>query len=692
MKYEQEKLLDILKKNRNVNVSVKSIGNDVKIYYRNVPASFAIFSSSEKVETGEELGHMYAFGLCFFGDVLIGRTWEELNEALATICQYYKTDALNRVVLYSATLPQDFQFLYKRTEWLDVYANGERSPLTAITRRGLEFRNLSSLTNCRVDELYKITPNHTVTFSGELPSGKIHSKTPLTDVEISQLTSFLLVQYEHILYRMKEDRGIAHVKITATKYIRDKMRAETIQNKDKKTARKYQSLMHSLTIEPEEYKVMRRCMRGAYCHVSERARNVTLRNVQGMDESSAYPYVLLSEAFPMSKGERVEVESMEHLQRLRGSHCLMFKVGFKGLRKRDDIGEVYLKKADVDVVIREECTDGYIVTADFLTAYMTDVDLDIMGICYEWDELFVSDVYAYRKEYLPKPLICFILSLFADKSNRKGGDDTLYRISKNNLNSIFGLMCMSIMFDTYEFLPITAPSEYKDGQDPWHTIDADEDAMLQKYNADPKRCTFYAWGVYTTAYARRNLWLAIKACGSSYVYTDTDDVKYEGETPAFFDIYNDMVVSRLYAMADYYKIPRDAVTPNGCVPGVFEPSGKYDRYLAIGSKMYATETDGKLDLTMAGLPKPAVSYFEGRDAFSEIRAGLVIPKEHSRIYNVTYNDKTTEADITDRYGNVAKVSALSGVSKTATGYSCKTSDAVNVIIDKIYKKEGQYYA
>ena len=106
-------------------------------------------------------------------------------------------------------------------------------------------------------------------------------------------------------------------------------------------------------------------------------------------------------------------------------------------------------------------------------------------------------------------------------------------IKKNMLNSAYGMTVTDIIRDEIFFFnyaqdpfPTEDPA-YKDYDK--ETIDRLKlikmEEAIEKYNNGNNRFLFYPWGVWVCAYARRNLFTAIKECGKDYVYSDTDSVK-----------------------------------------------------------------------------------------------------------------------------------------------------------------------
>ncbi|MEM1506600.1 hypothetical protein RG959_25010, partial [Domibacillus sp. 8LH] len=70
--------------------------------------------------------------------------------------------------------------------------------------------------------------------------------------------------------------------------------------------------------------------------------------------------------------------------------------------------------------------------------------------------------------------------------------------------------------------------------DEWGFEKVDVNEEIEKYNSSRKRFLYYAWGIWVTAYARRNLWTGILAVGNDYIYSDTDSLKvlnYEKHEP-----------------------------------------------------------------------------------------------------------------------------------------------------------------
>ena len=242
--------------------------------------------------------------------------------------------------------------------------------------------------------------------------------------------------------------------------------------------------------------------------------------------------------------------------------------------------------------------------------------------------------------------------------------ETEYLLSKGMLNSVYGMCVTDIVRDN---------AVYQDGE--WGKETADPVEDIRKYNESKSRFLYYPWGVWVTAYARRNLWTGILNIGEDYVYSDTDSVKflnYDAHT-GFIEWYNTLITRKLQLMCDELKIDFEALQPKtkkGVKKpmGVWDFEGTYTRFKTLGAKRYLVEHNGKLKLTVAGLSKQnGIAYMieqcngDFGKVFEMFNDELYIDGEHTGKMTHTYIDDEQEGLITDYLGNTEHVTSKSCV-------------------------------
>lgn len=129
----------------------------------------------------------------------------------------------------------------------------------------------------------------------------------------------------------------------------------------------------------------------------------------------------------------------------------------------------------------------------------------------------------------------------------------------------------------------------------------------------------YAWGCWTTSWARLRLWEGIMGdgrpghagVGRDYVYGDTDSIKYVGDHDLTW--YNRLRIRDSKANGAY------ATDPQGVTHymGVFEDEGCYDQFVTWGAKKYAWMKADRLAITVAGVGK--------KKGAAELEAGGGLP-------------------------------------------------------------------
>lgn len=407
---------------------------------------------------------------------------------------------------------------------------------------------------------------------------------------------------------------------------------------------------------------------GGFTHASMLYSGKLLHNVASIDFTSSYPSVMLAEKFPMSKPIHVDLKVEDFWQLLKSDdYSMMFDVKFYGLHSKLSF-ETYLSESKCQIKENAVINNGRVFSADVIQTTMTSIDFKIMQQCYTWERVEVANVYKFYMQYLPKAILMAILELYGNKTTLKGveGKEVEYLLSKGMLNSVYGMCVTDIVRNTIA---------YNDG---WNVEKFTPETMkeqIEKYNDSKNRFLYYAWGVWVTAYARKNLWTGILNVGIDYIYSDTDSIKllnYDKHKP-FINWYNKDIENKLKKMCEFRKIDFDLMKPKTIkgvekLIGVWDFEGIYDTFKTLGAKRYLVSEGGKLHLTVAGLSKQnGVDYMlkicdnNIDKVFDIFNDDLYIPENETGKNTHTYIDEPISAMITDYQGNETEITSLSGV-------------------------------
>ena len=457
--------------------------------------------------------------------------------------------------------------------------------------------------------------------------------------------------------------------------------------------------MSELTLEPEEYAQLKRGFSGGFTHASARfvaeGKDKPLERVASFDFTSSYPAVMLTEKFPMSKGKVVEnIDNVSKFVWYLNNYCCLFDITIFNVRPKVDydhpisVSKIILpkdpleKKKILDGITQD---NGRVVTAELITTTMTEQDWFTFCDFYDFgtndkkeDDFIIHKMIIYEKGYLPKEFYKSILGLYKRKTILKDveGEEINYMISKNMLNAAYGMIVTDIVRDILEY--DCDDNEYVPKRKPIL-----KDA-IEKYNNSKKRFLFYPWGVWVTAYSRRNLFSGILSCGKDYIYSDTDSIKiFNPENHMdYINEYNNMIIRKIERASSFLRIDYDEYSPknrNG-VPkpiGVWEYEGTYIKFKTLGAKRYLVETEKGFSLTVAGVnKKKACEYLVNNfnSPFDGFTHELCVPKEYSGRLTLTYKDEPCEGTATDYLGNVCHYSEKSFIHMEPSDYNLTMSD------------------
>ena len=649
-----------------------------KCEYLNIESAFDIETTST-IYNGEKSAFMYVwmFGIGYGNDVFYGRTWEEFLSLCELLGVYFDLHENKRLITYVHNLGYEFQFMRKFFNWEGVFSIDERKPIKALCDMGIEFRCSYILSGYSLASLAKNLTTHKVKkMEGYLDYELIHHhETELTEKEWCYCENDIVVVNAYINEQIAQYKLITKIPLTNTGRVREyvKNQCYRIISEDgtperspeaKRKYCKYRKMIQDLTITVEEYERLKRAFMGGFTHSNPYHTNKVLENVGSVDLTSSYPTVMLSEKYPMSKGRPIAIKSMSDLKAHMKKYCLLMDIRIEGLRNK--LGyESYISASKCSKVENAVENNGRVFSADLIESTIVDIDLQIIEAVYGWDAIYVSNVVGFAKNYLPKPIIESILNMYEDKTTLKGveGKEVEYLLSKGMLNSVYGMCVTDPVKDEHTY------------NTEWDLEKVDVMEAIHKYNESKGRFLFYPWGIWVTAYARRNLWSAILNAGNDYVYSDTDSIKalnFETHQP-YIDAYNKEITFKLFKMMDYHQLNPSRLSPKtikGEIKplGVWEFEGMYSMFKTLGAKRYLVRENGHNKLTVAGLSKKnGIDFIESQccgDAnkvFNMFDDSLYIPADATGKMTHSYIDDEQELLIVDYNGVPARVISPSAI-------------------------------
>ena len=699
------------------------VTNNKKISFYNVPCAFDIEVSSF-YNNGEKNASMYIWQFGILNWVTYGRTWEEYQNFLAILSEVLGLSEDMRLVVYVHNLAYEWQFVRKILKWDKVFFLDERKPVYAITG-GYEFRcslKLSSKSLAKVGEDLVKYKEHKHVGDLDYQLNRFHS-TPLTEEELGYCEADIRVLLAYIQEKIETDRQIDYIPLTNTGYVRNHCRRACF-----KKYKDYKRLMSTLTLDAEEYKQLKRGFAGGFTHASARyvaeGKEKPLENVGSFDFTSSYPAVMLTEQFPMSKSVLIShIDDWNQFYYYLNNYCCLFDVTLTNVFPKVDydhpvsrskliLPEDKAKKKEILDGITED--NGRIVTAKVMSITMTEQDWFVFESFYNYEHIEVRMFRIYEKRFLPKPFYRAILELYKKKTILKDvdGEEINYMISKNMLNAAYGMIVTDIVREVIEY--DYENSEYTEPTKP------DLEEAIEKYNKAGKRFLFYPWGVWVTAYARRNLFSGILACGDDYIYSDTDSIKIfnPDKHMDYINDYNNKLLNRIEKIADFLGIDSTEYAPKNkkgsSKPiGVWEYEGTYKRFKTLGAKRYLYEKEnGTYVLTVAGVNKkkacdylqnkarkhnfPAIAiyhsgmllwyllFFKIESAFDYFTHDLIVPEEYSGRLTLTYIDKPCDGIAKDYLGNTCEFHEKSFIHMEPSEYNLTMSSEYRGFINLIY--------
>lgn len=586
--------------------------------------TFDIETTRLKIDGNDE-AIIYSWQLCIEGGVICtGRNIRSFIRLLKYISSHVLEG--RRIIIYVFNLAYEFQFLRSYLDFNseDVFCIKNRAILYARYER-IEFRCAYRLTNMSLDYFLKVMDVEHKKLSGvEFNYDVIrYPWTALTEKEKQYAINDVLGLYEGIHKLMiNEGDSPDTIPLTSTGYVRRTL---------KKAMRSQTYILSKAFPDINLFTMLRKAFRGGDTHASRYYAGIMLENVSSCDRASSYIEVLFNYKYPyvFKKYNNITYSLLCNIME-RGKYACLFTVILKNISIKKEVSSPYISFSKTEICADAVKDNGRVLQASFIKMVITDVDWEIIRETYNWDSIEVGDCYISSYRNLPSCLLDVVKGLYKRKCEIKGsGDDTAYILSKERLNSVYGDMVQNILKDVILY---AGKSE-----DPYELREMTNEEYIRKGKYPYK---LYQWGVWVTAYARRELYYLSKKIGLDFVYSDTDSIKYCGDHDNDIAEYNRRKKAqdeKNGAFCDVIKGGRN----KRYFLGVYEKEEVSNKFITFGAKKYIVE-DEKTDVTVtiSGVDKVQGSKeVMAYGGIENVKEGFVFKKGGGA--RVVYNDDTT---------------------------------------------------
>lgn len=597
----------------------------------------------EKQDRCEFFAFPYIWQFGINENIYYGRTFEELKNFLEIIDNKTKR---KRKIIFVHNLSFEFQFLISYFNFTDVLARKSRHVMKCnMIDYNFEFRCSYMMSNVALKILantYKLPVKKLV---GDLDYTLIrHSKTYLSENELKYCENDCLVVFYYIKLELERYKKVDKIPITYTGHVRRELMSITMKDFYYRS-----KVKNTINVDGHIYNLLIQAFQGGFTHANWFYTSKILQNVDSYDFTSSYPFVLISEKYPMSEFKKCKIKKLSDLV---SKFAYILVVKFKNIKSK--FYNDFISFSKCRNIIKGVYDNGRVVSAESLEMTLTDVDFKLILKSYTGTYEILESYFSIYK-YLPKKYMNFILEKYVEKTKLKNveGMEVNYMLSKNSFNSLYGMTVTNNIKDEAIF-----------ENNEWHTRKLENEEIIEKLREEKnKGFLSFSWGVWCTAYARRNLIENIIKLDEYMIYADTDSIKLiQGYDKQIIEDYNLSVINKLKNVSKVLNIPFSKYSPkdikgNEHTLGLFEKENTsknfkkftYKEFITEGAKKYAYRTmENEVKITVAGVPKIGAKAL--KNDLRNFKDNLIFKSEDTGKNMLMYNDFQEDFEITDYLG------------------------------------------
>ena len=359
--------------------------------------------TKQEQEESEYRACMYIWMFGINDIVYYGRTWEEFKLFLLEI----EENVPERKIVFVHNLAFEFQFIKSEFHFQEVTARKSHKVMTALLKDyNIMFKCSYMMSNCRLEslpELFKLPVQKLV---GNLEYEKIrHSETELTEQELRYCENDCLVVYHYILFELSTYERVDKIPTTSTGHVRRELMQLTLNDLGYKRV-----VRNSVNTDPIVYNRLQSCFAGGYTHANWIYTDDILKDVDSYDETSAYPYVLVTCKFPSKEFRKGNIKKREDMLK---HFAYILVVKFKNIKCK--YYNNFISASKCREIKKAKYDNGRIIEAEEFEITITDIDFYFILDSYECEYEILESWWSLYN-YLPKKFINFVLDKYVAKT------------------------------------------------------------------------------------------------------------------------------------------------------------------------------------------------------------------------------------------------------------------------------------
>jgi hypothetical protein len=189
----------------------------------------------------------------------------------------------------------------------------------------------------------------------------------------------------------------------------------------------------SINTDPIVYNRLQSCFAGGYTHANWIYTDDVLKDIDSYDETSAYPYVLVTCKFPSTEFRKGNYKKAQELSK-RFAYILTVK--FTNLKCK--YYNNFISASKCNYIKGAKYDNGRIISADEIEIVLTDIDFRFILDSYNCEYEILESWWSLYN-YLPKKFINFVLDKYVIKTKYKGVVDKEleYQKEKGKFNALY---------------------------------------------------------------------------------------------------------------------------------------------------------------------------------------------------------------------------------------------------------------